>query len=127
MNKITLLGRLTKDPELRSTQSGKSVCSFTLAVDRPVFNKGQKKETDFFNCTLWDKRGEAFAKYFAKGQRALIEGRVQFREYNDKSGAKRLATDVVVNDFYFIEKKGDKSESVEQLGTPVELDEDIPF
>lgn len=106
MNKIILMGRLTRDPEIKATTGGKEFCFFTLAVERPYI-KGQKRETDFFNCNLWGSRAATFAKYFFKGQRALVEGRLQLRYYDDpKGGGRKLAAEIVVTEFDFMEPRG---------------------
>ncbi len=142
MNKIVLLGRLVRDPELRYTGSGKPVCQFTLAVDRPYSSQKAQKEADFITCVMWDKRGEAFQKYFTKGQRALVEGRLQIRSYEAKDGSKRTAAEVVVNDFEFIETRSGNGPAADNLhpapaapnkggmeafGSQVEFDSDVPF
>ena len=101
LNHISLSGRLTKDVELRYTNSGKSVASFTLAVDRDFGDKA----TDFINCVAWDKTAEFAQKYFNKGKMAIVAGRLQMREYNDRDGNKRTAAEVVVTNMYFAESK----------------------
>ena len=90
MNKIVLMGRLTKDPEVRYTQSGKVVCQFTIAVDRP-FNKEGQKEADFIPIVLWGKQAEVAGNSLQKGHRVLVEGRLQIRSYDDNTGNKRWA------------------------------------
>lgn len=97
MNIIVLTGRLTKEPEVRYTQSGKTVCSFSIAVDRPFSGQDGKREADFFNCMLWGKQGETFGNTVHKGHRILVEGRVQISSYQAKDGSKRQSTDVVRN------------------------------
>lgn len=104
MNNIVLLGRLTKDADIRSTQSGKVVASFTLAVDRPYTQNG-KREVDFIACQIWGKSAEVLGKSVHKGQRILLEGRLQIRQYTDKNGNKRTAAEVVADRFEFIERK----------------------
>lgn len=96
MNEIRLMGNLTRDPELSSTASGKTVCKFGLAVGRE-FEEG----TDFFDCTAWGKTAETIAKYFNKGRRILLRGRVKIQNYEDSSGSKRRSWDVIVDKFYF--------------------------
>lgn len=101
MNNIQLLGRTTSDLELKTTASGKSVCSFTLAVDR----KYSKDTTDFIPCTIWDKGAEVMSKYVKKGQLIAVDGSLYTRKFQDKDGNNRTAYEVNVNNFYFAEKK----------------------
>ena len=124
LNKILLLGRLVADPELRYTATGKAVAQFTLAVDRPFASQDGKKEADFIPVILWGKTAEAAANYSFKGQRLLVEGRLQIRSYEAKDGSKRWATEVIGNSIEFIEKK--ESSGFDAMGTQV-LDEELPF
>lgn len=127
MNNIVLLGRLTKDAEIRSTQSGKVVASFTLAVDRPYTQNG-KKEADFIACQIWGKSAEVLGKSVHKGQRVLLEGRLQIRQYTDKNGNKRTAAEVVTDRFEFIERKEQtEPQGMETFGQQMPFDEEIPF
>ena len=127
MNKIILLGRLTKDPDIRSTQSGKVVASFTLAVDRPYTQNG-KREVDFIACQIWGKSAEVLGKSVHRGQRILLEGRLQIRQYTDKNGNKRTAAEVVADRFEFIERKEQtESQGMENFGQQMPFDEEIPF
>lgn len=127
MNNIVLLGRLTKDADIRSTQSGKVVASFTLAVDRPYTQNG-KKEADFIACQIWGKSAEILGKSVHKGQRVLLEGRLQIRQYTDKNGNKRTAAEVVTDRFEFIERKEQTApQSMEDFGQQMPFDEEIPF
>lgn len=103
MNKVILIGRLTKDPELRFTPSGVAVCTVTLAVDRKVFSKDQEKGTDFIQVIIWGKQAEATANYINKGCKFGVCGRIQTRNYNDKDGNKRYVTEVVAEEVSFIE------------------------
>lgn len=107
INKVILVGRLTADPELRTTQSGVSVCSFSVAVDRK-YNSGGERQADFINCVAWRQSAEFISKYFNKGKLIGIEGSIQTRNYEDKQGNKRVAVEVVVDNASFI---GGKSES----------------
>lgn len=116
MNRITLLGRLTKDPEVQYTQSGKCVAKITLAVDRP-FSK--EKEADFIPVVLWDKQAELVGNSCQKGHRLLVEGRLQIRSYDGKDGQKRWVTEVIANSMEFIEKKEQK--------TMATMGEEVPF
>lgn len=102
LNKIVLMGRLVRDPELRSTPSGAAVANFTLAVDRDFKNKDTgEKETDFINIQTWRNTAEFVSKYFTKGRMAIVEGRLQIRNYTDKEGNKRTAAEVVADSVYF--------------------------
>lgn len=105
MNKIILMGRLVKDPDVRYTSTQKVVTNFTLAVERPFKGQNGQKESDFINCQLWGKQAENFGNYFTKGQRALVEGRLQIRSYDGKDGSKRWATEVICERFEFIESR----------------------
>lgn len=113
MNTITLLGRLTKNPEARYTSTGKAVTLFTLAVNRPYTNSDGQKEADFINCQAWGKTAEVIGNHVSKGDRLLAEGRLQIRSYTDKEGVKRYATEVVVNRVEFIEQKKDSNVKTE--------------
>ena len=127
MNNIVLLGRLTKDADIRSTQSGKVVASFTLAVDRPYTQNG-KREVDFIACQIWGKSAEVLGKSVHRGQRILLEGRLQIRQYTDKNGNKRTAAEVVADRFEFIERKEQTApQSMEDFGQQMPFDEEIPF
>ena len=105
MNRLTLMGRLTADPDLRSTSSGKSVCQFTLAVDRPFKNADGNREADFIPVVIWGKLGELAGKTVFKGQRLIVEGRIQLRNYEGSDGIKRLAAECIASSFYYVEKR----------------------
>lgn len=108
LNKIVLMGRLTRDPELRHTQSGTAVTSFTLAVDRDFKDKATgEKQTDFIDIVAWRVTGEFVAKYFTKGRMAVVEGRLQIRPWEDKDGNKRRSAEVVADNVYFGDSKKD--------------------
>ena len=108
LNHIVVMGRLTRDPELRRTGSGVAVASFTLAVERDSAAKdGGEKETDFIDCVAWRQTGEFVSKHFAKGQMAVVSGRLQIRVYTDKDGNKRRAAEIVADSVYFGESKKD--------------------
>ena len=127
MNNIVLLGRLTKDADIRSTQSGKVVASFTLAVDRPYTQNG-KREVDFIACQIWGKSAEVLGKSVHRGQRILLEGRLQIRQFTVKNGNKRTAAEVVAVRFEFIERKEQtESQGMENFGQQMPFDEEIPF
>ena len=105
LNKIVLMGRLTRDPELRQTQSGNSVASFTLACDRDFAAQGAEKETDFVDIVAWRGTAEFVSKYFTKGRMAVVSGRLQIRNWTDKEGNKRRSAEVVADNVYFGESK----------------------
>lgn len=100
LNNITLMGRLTKNPETRKTASGKSVTSFTLAVERDIKTNGEK-ETDFIDIVAWNNTADFVAKYFTKGRMAVVRGRLQIRTWQDKDGNNRKAAEVVADSVYF--------------------------
>ncbi len=108
LNKVVLMGRLTADPELRSTQQGTTVTSFSLAVDRR-FSAGQDKQTDFIDCVAWRNTAEFVSKWFKKGMLVAVTGRLQVRPWEDKQGNKRRSTEVVVDETYFAESKRDSA------------------
>ena len=113
LNHITIMGRLTKDPELRRTGSGIAVTSFTLAVDRDRKNEAGEKETDFIDCVAWRQTGEFVSKYFAKSSMAVVSGRLQIRTWTDNDGNKRRNAEVVADSVYF----GDSKKSSEGNST----------
>ena len=115
LNHIVTMGRLTRDPELRYTQSGTAVASFTVAVDRDFAQKGQAKETDFIDCVAWRQTGEFVSKYFAKGSMAVVSGRLQIRDWQDKEGNKRKSAEIVADNVYFGESKGSSSTKPQEL------------
>ena len=104
MNRIILMGRLVRDPEVRITPSEKTVCTFTLAVDRPFTNKDGQREADFINIVVWGKTAELCGNSLSKGQRLLTEGRLQLRNYVGKDGNKRYVTEVVANELVLLSK-----------------------
>ena len=111
LNKIFIMGRLTRDPELRRTQNGTAVAGFALAVDRDFKNADGTKETDFIEVVAWRSSAEFVSKYFAKGRMAIVEGRLQIRDWTDKDGNKRRSDEVVADNVYFgdSKKEGDSS------------------
>lgn len=140
MNKSILLGRLTRDPEVRYTQSGKVVCQFTLAVDRFTTNAEGQREADFVPVVVWGKVGELCGNSLAKGHRALVDGRLQIRSYEAKDGSgKRWVTEVIASTVQFLDRKASgqqeghgeqqsaNKEGMESFGSPVAFDEEIPF
>ena len=137
MNKIILLGRLVKDPEVRVTPTDRTVCTFTLAVDRPFTAKNGQREADFINIVTWNKTAELCGNSLTKGQRALVEGRLQIRSYEGSDGQKRWVTEVIADRVEFIERKEKTSqngnlkgqEGFSGMGQDVtsQFDEEIPF
>ena len=108
LNQIVIMGRLTRDPELRRTGSGTAVASFTLAVDRD-FGPKDEKETDFIDCVAWKNTAEFVSKYFSKGRMAVVAGRLQIRKWNDKDGNKRSTAEVVADNVYFGDSKKEEA------------------
>jgi single-strand DNA-binding protein len=135
LNHITIMGRLTKSPELRRTGSGTAVTSFTLAVDRDFAPKdGGEKETDFIDCVAWRSTGEFVDKYFSKGRMAVVSGRLQIQAWTDKDGNKRRTAEVVADNVYFGDSKKDESYSSGNTSAPAQeftpIDDDdaqLPF
>ena len=111
LNHIVLMGRLTRDPELRRTGGGIAVASFTLAVDRDFASQGGEKETDFVDIVAWRSTAEFVSKYFTKGRMAVVSGRLQIRNWQDKEGNKRRSAEVVADNVYFGESKRDSMAS----------------
>ena len=108
LNHIVIMGRLTRDPELRRTGTGIAVASFTVAVDRDFSGRdGGEKETDFIDCVAWRQTGEFVSKYFTKGRMAVVSGRLQIRNWTDKEGNKRRTAEVVADNVYFGDSKRD--------------------
>jgi single-strand DNA-binding protein len=105
MNRVILMGRLTKDIELKFTQSNKAVCNFSIAVKRGFKKQGEEEKTDFFNVVAWRKVAEFCTKYFNKGQRISIEGRLETRTWEDSEGIKRHVTEVIAQNVYFADGK----------------------
>lgn len=132
LNKIVIMGRLTRDPELRYTQSGKPVASLTVAVDRDFREANGDKQTDFIDCVAWNKTAEFVSQYFHKGTMAVVSGRLQLRDWTDRDGNKRRSAEVVAESIYFGESKngGQRAPEAAQGGVFVELDDDdgqLPF
>lgn len=116
LNKIILMGRLTRDPELRKTASGTAVASFSLAVDRDFKNGAGEKETDFIDIVAWRNTAEFVSKYFSKGRMAVVEGRLQIRDRTDNEGHKRRSAEVIAENVYFGDSK--KADSAPAYGVP---------
>ena len=109
LNKIIIMGRLTRDPELRRTGSGTAVTSFSLACDRDFKSQSGEKETDFIEVVAWKNTAEFVSKYFSKGRMAVVEGRLQIRDWTDKAGNKRTTAEVVADNVYFADSKRSES------------------
>ena len=132
LNSVIIMGRLTRDPEMRRTQNGTAVASLTLACDRDFKPKNGEKETDFIDVVVWGKTAEFAANYLTKGRMAIVEGRLQVRGWQDKDGNKRKSTEVVADRMYFGDSKQDgkpqESRAVdEQEFGEIEDDGDLPF
>lgn len=116
LNHITIMGRLTRDPELRRTGSGIAVTSFNVAVERDYAAQGSDRETDFIDCVAWRQTGEFVSKYFAKGRMIVVSGRLQIRAWTDKDGNKRRTAEVVADNVYFGDSKRDSDNSGSSYG-----------
>jgi len=140
INRVVLIGRLTKDVELRYTQSGVAVGTFSLAVNRPFTNANGEREADFINAVIWRKAAENFANFTHKGALVAIEGRLQTRNYEDGNGKRVYVTEVVADNFSLLEKKSDSQQSApksqapdpfanqgNQPSAPDISDDDLPF
>lgn len=121
LNKIFIMGRLTADPELRRTNNGTAVTSLTLAVDRDFKNADGTKDTDFISVVAWRNQAEFLAKYFSKGRMAVVEGRLQMRDWTDKDGNKRRTAEVVADNVYFGDSKSDNG-GRQAAKAPVDVD-----
>ena len=111
MNKAILIGRLTKDPELRTTPTGRNVCQFSVAVSRNFTNANGEREADFINCVVWDKQAENLVKHQKKGNQIAVEGRIQTRNYEDKDGKRVYVTEILANNISFLDSKGTNTSS----------------
>lgn len=138
MNKVFLIGNLTRDPDLSETNSGVKVCRFSIAVNRSYLSAEGERETDFFNVTAWRGTGETVAKYCRKGQKVAVLGSIQMRTYEDNQGVKRTAVDIIAQDVEFLGSKGheespanNETENGERGAKPqlqaFDDDGDIPF
>lgn len=138
MNKIILMGRLTREPEVKVTSSDKTTTTFGLAVDRPFKNREGKTEADFINIVTWNKTAEVAGNYLHKGERCMVEGRLQIRSYEGKEGQKHYVTEVVADRLELIEKKRDSNQKqgFDSMGDDitqdvqkgyVTFDEEVPF
>ncbi|MGE4282131.1 MAG: single-stranded DNA-binding protein [Clostridia bacterium] len=140
LNKVMLMGRLTKDPELRYTASNVAVCSFTIAVDRNFVKQGEQKQADFIQVVAWRNSAEFVSKYFTKGRMIVVVGSLQTRTWDDQEGKRRYVTEVIADETYFADSKRD-SDSSSRMNTgfggnepadvdgftPIDSDDDLPF
>ena len=117
MNKVILMGRLTRDPEMRQTPNGVAVCSFSIAVNRRFAKEGQQN-ADFINCTAWRQQAEFICKYFSKGAMIAVVGNLQSRSWENQEGKRQYSTDVVVDEVYFTGSKSDSQGSSEGYYAP---------
>lgn len=133
MNKAILIGRLTRDPELKTTASGVSVCSFSIAVNRRFKNAEGNYDADFINCVAWRQQAEFMAKYFGKGRMVGVVGSIQTRSYDDKDGKRVYVTEVSVDEVHFCGDKGTSQSEIPpmpvlpEMGMPAPADDDLPY
>lgn len=133
LNRVILIGRLTKDPELKYTPSGVAVCQFTLAVDRPFTTQGGEREADFIPVVVWRQLAETCANYLRKGRLTAVEGRIQVRNYENNEGKRVYVTEIIADNVRFLEssKKDSSSGSQDPFqddGKPIDIaDKDLPF
>jgi len=125
MNKVTMLGNLSKDVDLRTTQSGKAVASFTIAVNRRFKNQAGESVTDFFPVNVWGQLAEICGKYLSKGKKVAVVGELQTRSYEDKQGVKRYVTEIVADEVEFLSPR-DNKEGIPEGFVEIE-DNDLPF
>lgn len=114
LNRVVLVGRLTRDPDLRYTQNGNAVANFTIACNRPFKNEQGENEADFINCVIWRKQAENLANYMKKGSQIGVDGRLQSRTYDDKDGKTVYVTEVVADSIQFLESRNSSTNSKEQ-------------
>ena len=138
MNKVCLIGRLTKDPEVRYTQTNNTlIASFNVAVNRRFVSEGEERQADFIPIVAWSKTGEFCSKYFKKGQQVGITGRIQTRNWEDEKGVKHYATEVIAEEVYFADSKKDSNNVFDTYGNvfsnnekndfEIPSDDDLPF
>lgn len=140
LNKIFIHGKLVRDPELKTTPSGVSVCNFTVAVDRSYTKQGEEKQTDFFECVAWRGLADTISKYFTKGKEIVVTGEMQSRKWQDKEGNNRISWEIMADSVDFCGSKGDSSNNgnsapASEPATPIvadftevkAADSDLPF
>lgn len=118
LNKISIHGRLVRDPELRTTPSGVSVCNFTVAVDRSYTKQGEEKQSDFFECVAWRGLADTIGKYFTKGKEIVVSGEMQSRKWQDKDGNNRISWEIMADSVDFCGSKGDSSNNGHAVSAP---------
>ena len=136
LNKVILMGRLTRDPELKSTTGGVDVATFTLAVDRSYIKAGAEKETDFLDCVAWRGTAEFVSRYFKKGMQVAVSGRIQTRKWKDQNDQRRVSVEIVVDEAFFADSKRDTAvdrteprgwQSQDVSFTELDAEEPLPF
>lgn len=127
LNRIILIGRLTRDPELRYTPQGVPVASFALAVDRPFSNQQGQREADFIDCIAWRKLGETVGNHLTKGRLVAVEGRLQVRSYEAQDGTKRRVSEVVADSVRFLDRPREGQAPDVPMSDDVALPDDLPF
>lgn len=130
MNKATLIGNLTRDPEARTTPNGVNVCSFSIAVNRRRANQQGERETDFFNIVAWRSLGDVCGRYLSKGRKVCVIGEIQNRSHDGKDGVKRYVTEIIADDVEFLTPRDEApkvQENVTREGFEEECDDDLPF
>lgn len=127
LNEVILMGRLTRDPELRRTGNGTAVASFSLAVDRDFKGQDGERETDFIDIVAWRGTAEFVSKYFTKGRMAVVKGRLQVRDWTDKDGAKRRSTEVLAESVYFGDSRRSEGVPAEISEVPEDEAGELPF
>lgn len=133
LNRVCIIGRLTKDPDLKYSQSGTAIANFTLAVDRNFKNSQGERETDFIPCVVYRQLAESCANYLSKGKMASVDGRLQVRSFEGKDGQRRWVTEVIAENVQFLSPKDNKTSGQaynadgENIGHEVDLSDDIPF
>ena len=128
MNKVILMGRLTRDPEVRYTQTNNTVvASFSLAVNRRFVRQGEERQADFINIVSWNKTAEFVSKYFSKGQQVGVIGRIQTRNYDDEQGVKHYITEVIAEEVYFAGEKKEKAQNDPTDDFEITNSDDLPF
>ena len=127
MNKVILIGRLTKDPEVKNTSSQVPFCSFTIAVDRRFKDNNGQRQADFINCVAWRQTATFIGSYFRKGSKVAVVGSLQSRSYEDQSGQKRYVTEVVVDEIEFMDSKNDSTQQTAVESAQTSEDTSLPF
>jgi single-strand DNA-binding protein len=111
MNKVILIGRMVKDPEIRATTSGTSVCSFTIACDKKYVKQGEERKADFINCVAWGNSADAIGKFLSKGKKIALNGRIETRSWTNNEGKTNYATEVIAEEWEFVESKGESQQT----------------